>query len=60
MDWGTGVAAKAAEASPPAGMIAFQLAAGAWGGDCCTAANGVCAGGATSTGAGAVASCDLL
>jgi len=55
IDMGTGVAAKAAESSPPTGMIAFQLGNNAWGGSCCT--NAACAGGA---GDDSAASCDKL
>jgi hypothetical protein len=50
-----GVTDKAAEASPPTGMIAFQLAAGAWGNTCCT--NAACLGGA---GDDSAVSCDKL
>jgi hypothetical protein len=51
----TGVVTKAAESSPPTGMIAFQLGNNAWGGSCCTSA--ACAGGA---GNDAATSCDKL
>jgi len=55
IDIGTGVAAKAAESSPPTGMIAFQLGNNAWGGSCCT--NAACSGGA---GDDSAVSCDKL
>lgn len=51
----TGIVTKAAESSPPTGMIAFQLGNSAWGGSCCTAA--ACAGGTSND---SPDSCDKL